>query len=726
MQPPIPLTRDLVFIGGGHCHALVLRMWAMNPLPGVRLTLINPDPSAAYSGMLPGHVAGHYPREALQIDLVRLARHAGARLILGRAEGIDRGAGRVMVAGRAPLAYDIASIDIGITSMMPMIPGFADHAVPAKPLDAFADRWQGFCAAAGTAPRVAVIGGGVAGVELALAAAHRLGGKAGVTVIEAATPLSALGRGAAAALLAHARRLGVTMMADATVTEVAPGAVILADGRRIEADFILGTAATTPAPWLAETGLVLHQGFVRVDPFLRSLTDPAIFAAGDIAHLDHAPRPKAGVFAVRQAPALIHNLSVALIGQGRMRPYRPQRDYLKLISTGGRGAVADKWRLPLDGTWLWRWKDRIDRRFMARFTDLPRMPPPALPAPLAAGVRDEIGDGQPACGGCGAKVGRATLGAVLAGLAPPRRADVLCGAGDDAAVLVHGAGGRQVITTDHLRAFTEDFGLLARIAAIHALGDIWAMGARPQAALAQIILPPMSAALQAATLAEIMAEAAAILGAEGADLVGGHTSIGAEMTLGFTLTGLCDGEVIGQAGARPGDALILTKPLGTGVILAAEMARAARGPDVAAALASMARPQGAAAHILAAAGSRAMTDVTGFGLAGHLHGLLRASRVAARLDLAALPLLPGAEALARAGRHSTLAPSNRAALAGGLNLPEGPRADLLFDPQTAGGLLAALPADRAAATLAALRAAGEQAAIIGTIAEGAPHLTVTA
>ncbi|PKP74454.1 MAG: bifunctional NADH dehydrogenase FAD-containing subunit/selenide, water dikinase SelD, partial [Alphaproteobacteria bacterium HGW-Alphaproteobacteria-6] len=273
MQPPIPLTRDLVLIGGGHCHALVLLMWGMKPLPGVRLTLINPDPSAAYSGMLPGHVAGHYPRAALQIDLVRLARHAGARLILGRAEAIDRAARRVIVPGRAAIAYDIASIDIGITSAMPAIPGFAEHAVPAKPLDAFADRWQRFCeAATGSARRVAVIGGGVAGVELALAAAHRLGEGARVTVIEAETPLAALGRGAAAALLAHARRLGVTVTGNARVAAVEAGAVILADGRRIAADFILGAAATFPAPWLTGTGLALDQGFVRVDPCLRSIS----------------------------------------------------------------------------------------------------------------------------------------------------------------------------------------------------------------------------------------------------------------------------------------------------------------------------------------------------------------------------------------------------------------------------------------------------------------------
>ena len=138
----LPLTRDLVLVGGGHAHALVLRMWAMDPLPGVRLTLIDPQPAAAYSGMLPGFVAGHYSRDDLDIDLVKLARFAGARLILGRATRIDPVAKTVHVQGRPPIAFDVASVDIGITSTMPQLPGFADHGVPAKPLGVFAARWE--------------------------------------------------------------------------------------------------------------------------------------------------------------------------------------------------------------------------------------------------------------------------------------------------------------------------------------------------------------------------------------------------------------------------------------------------------------------------------------------------------------------------------------------------------------------------------------------------------
>lgn len=717
MRSELPLTQDVVLIGGGHSHALLLRAWGMKPLPGARLTLIDPGPVAAYSGMLPGHVAGHYPRGALMIDLVRLARFAGARLVLGRATGLDRAGRRIEVPGRAPIRYDIASLDIGITAAMPDIPGFGEHAHPAKPLAAFADAWEAHAArAAGGRPAAAVvIGAGVAGAELALAMAFRLGpGK--VTLIEAAAEaLPGLGLGTRRALLAEARHLGVTVLTGTRVAAIGDDHVILATGERLPSAFTCGAAAARPQSWLVETGIALHEGFVAVGPTLASLSDPGIFAAGDIAHLTHAPRPKAGVFAVRAAPVLFDNIRAALTG-GKPRPYHPQKDYLKLISCGDRRAIADRSGVHASGALLWRWKDRIDRRFMAKFTDLAPMPAERPPALAATGALEEAG-GQPLCGGCAAKVGQGALAAALAGLPAPGRPDVLAGPGGDAALLSVG-GATQVLTTDSLRAFTEDHGMLARIAAIHALGDVWASGAAPQAALAQIVLPRMSAALQTATLGEILSAAAGVFAAEGAEIVGGHTGLGAELSIGFTVTGLAERPP--PPGARPGDALILTKPLGTGVILAAEMAMQAGGADVAAALASMATPQGAAARLLSAE-ANAMTDVTGFGLAGHLIGLLEASGIAARIDLAALPALPGALALLGRGLRSTLHATN-ATLRPRLTLPNDPRIELLFDPQTAGGLLAAVPGALAADLVRGLRAQGFAAAVIGEITAGPPTI----
>ncbi|MEM9499123.1 MAG: selenide, water dikinase SelD [Pseudomonadota bacterium] len=695
----LPLTRDLVLVGGGHTHALVLRKWAMRPLPGVRVTLISPGPTAPYSGMLPGYIAGHYQRSALDIDLVQLARRAGARLVLDAATGIDREARQIVVGGHPPVGFDVASLDIGITSAMPDLPGFSEHAVPAKPLDAFARAWRAFCEGTGRA-RIVVIGAGVAGAEIAMAMAHamRLTERAAeIVLLDRGTAFNALGAGAAARLRSALRDNGVDLREQARPVAVTSESVALEDGTHIAADFVTGAAGARPYSWLSASGLTDAEGFVPVDDRLRS-RDGAIFAVGDCAEMTAAPRPKAGVYAVRQAPVLFGNLRAALTGTGGLRAYTPQRDYLKLISLGGKSALAERFGTALSGPALWRWKDRIDRRFMDQFRHWPVAQPPALPWPRAQGA-DEVA-ASPLCGGCGAKVGQGVLTRALAQKAP----------GDDAAIVQVGDV-QQVLSTDHLRAFSQDPVTVTRIAAVHALGDIWAMGARPDTALVQIVLPRQSPQMAERALAEIMSAAHATFAEAGAEIVGGHTTQGSELIVGFTVTGTCLRKPITQAGAVAGDALVLTKPIGSGVVLAAEMQAHASGKDVVGAYRSMSQPQGAAAEILAQA--HAMTDVTGFGLAGHLRALCTASGVGAELWSGRVPLLPGAPDLAARGVRSSLWTENRDGFA---DVPEGPVRDLMFDPQTGGGLLAAVSAD-GTPELAALIAAGYDAAVIGRVTD---------
>ncbi|UWQ47107.1 selenide, water dikinase SelD [Leisingera aquaemixtae] len=715
----LPLTRDLVLVGGGHTHALVLRKWGMRPLPGARLTVINPGPAAPYSGMLPGFVAGHYARAELDIDLVRLARFAGARVVLGAAEHIDTAAQRVHVPGRPPVAYDVASIDIGITSAMPDLPGFAEHGIPAKPLGRFAARWAAFRDGSGPA-HAAVIGGGVAGAELILAMAYALksrGRLAQATLIDSDQALRAIGETARQKLLRALVEHGVRLEENAPVERVEDGYLVLQDGREVLSDFTTGAAGARPYGWLADSGLDLQDGFIRIGETLQSSV-PNVFAAGDCAHMDFAPRPKAGVYAVRQAPVLYHNLRSTLTGDP-LRKYSPQKDYLKLISMGAREALGERFGTTLAGPLMWSWKDRIDQAFMEKFRDLPAMDAPPLPAEHTLGMEEALGD-KPLCGGCGAKVGRGALLGTLAGLGTSERADITPLPGDDAALLTTG-GVKQVISTDHLRSFTNDPVIMARIAAVHALGDIWAMGAEPQAATANLILPRMSPALQSRTLQEIMATATEVMHAAGAAIIGGHTSLGDELTVGFTVTGLCPRPPITLAGATPGDALLLTKPLGSGVLMAAEMAGEASGGWVAAALEQMSQPQGEAARILQDA--HAMTDVTGFGLLGHLLGICEASRTGAEVFTAQVPLMQGAADLADSGIRSSLLAANQAALP---ELKTTGWQDLLFDPQTAGGLLAAVAADQAEPLLEQLRAAGYPAAVIGKVTEGAGAITLSA
>lgn len=649
----------------------------MNPLPGVQVTLINPSVKAPYTGMLPGFVAGHYDREELDIDLVKLARRAGARLIVDRAIGLNTATKRVQLADRPDIVYDTLSIDIGITSQIPNLSAHHPEIVPAKPLGRFADAWSRLLAGVrdrDTLTKITVLGGGVAGVELALAMAFRLreseAPAVSISVLESdAVALRELNASARRKLLAEMASAGIDLQTESGASNIPP-----------DTHFIVSAAGAAPHPWIAETDLALESGYIQVNEHLRSLNTPDVFATGDCAHLTHAPRPKAGVFAVRQAPVLFRNLRAALSGQ-RLAKYTPQRSYLKLISLGRKSAVTDKWGIGLAGDWVWRWKDRIDQAFMAQFNEARPMPSPSRPEIMALGVQDVLQNHDNACGACGAKVGQAILTDGL-------RAAGIESLPEDAAI-IETETGFEVFSTDHLRAVNSDPYSLAKVAAIHALGDIWAMGAEPKTVLAHIILPPLAGPKQSAMIAEITAGANHVFKHCGVAIAGGHTSSGAELTIGFSISGFCDRSPITQSGACPGDVLVLTKPIGTGVLLAAEMRQLADGDHVQAALESMCQLQGAAAALLAQKAT-AMTDVTGFGLVGHLLNMLHASGVAAKLDLPSIPLLPGASALIATGVRSTLSDENTRRCVEFLDA-ETKTAELLFDPQTCGGMLATIP-----------------------------------
>ena len=721
MLTTLPYTRDLVLIGGGHAHALVLKAWGMNPLPGARLTLINPGPTAPYTGMLPGYIAGHYRRDELEIDLVRLCRHAGARLIMDRSLDIDQSRHEIILGSRGPVGYDFASINVGITAGL-NVPGFSTYGISAKPLNAYVDRWNIFksqVVKGCTTPDVVVIGGGVAGCELAMAMAYALQAKGispRITVIELGSQISGVGSNAQHRILMAMANLGIVIKTDLKVVGVTENQVLLDGHEPIAATLCVGAAGGVAQDWITQTNLPQKDGFIKVSSDLGVVGDDALFAVGDCALMANALLPKAGVFAVRAAPILYHNMRAALTGSKRNH-WKPQKKYLKLISVGKKSAIAEKMGFAIAGRLMWLWKSKIDRAFMKRLRDFPEMVTPTVTGELAAGVAEILAT-KPLCGGCGAKVGRGILSTALNNIAQPTH-NVLTGVGDDAAVLRQPNGDFQVISTDHLRSFIDDPELMTRIALIHALGDIWAMGAQPQVGLASIVLPQMSASLQQRTLLEITQVATEVLGAAGAQLVGGHTTMGAELTIGFTVTGTSKKMPLTVAGAKPGDVLILTRPIGSGVVLAADMAGQADGRDVAATLAIMAQMQDREAEVLSPV-AHAMTDVTGFGLAGHVHAICKASGLNASLFRDAIPIYPGARALSNSGVSSTLMPANSA------DTPlDGAHDALLYDPQTAGGLLAAVPKKQSAAVIEALIGHGCTGHIIGHLTTGTGTLSLS-
>jgi selenide,water dikinase len=259
--------------------------------------------------------------------------------------------------------------------------------------------------------------------------------------------------------------------------------------------------------------------------------------------------------------------------------------------------------------------------------------------------------------------------------------------------------GRTIVTTDFFVAPLDDPYLVGRIAALNAVSDAFAMGARPVAALAIATIPDGHARQQEELLYQLLAGSQREFAPTRTALVGGHTIEGEQITIGFTiLAEPLANELSTKAALAPGDALVLTKPLGTGVLLAAHARALCPASAFPPLLQTMLTSNGPAAELAVEHGVRAMTDVTGFGLVGHLLEMLRASRVAAELDLAAVPLLPGAADLFARGIESTLAPSNRQTECD-ISCPDSLRTTpgyaALFDPQTCGGLLIAIAVERA-------------------------------
>ena len=699
MQPGVPIRTDIVLLGAGHAHVEVLRRFSMRREPGVRLTLIGREPETPYTGMLPGLIRGDYTFDQAHIDLAPLAASAGARLILAEATAIDPAARRVVVSGRPDVAFDLLSIDIG--GEPAMLPG---GGVPVKPIGRFLERLAALEAEIRPGARIAVIGGGAGGSELALALARRYREQVRIVLVcDAPEP--------PAGAPAHARRVvrgalvdaGIELVCGVRATGWNDGRLALSDGSVLEVTTALWATGVVGPPILAASGLACDAaGCVKVDSTLRSLSHDSVFAAGDCAAIEGSPRPKSGVWAVRAGAPLAANLRRAARGR-KPRRWRPQSDALAIVGLGGGRAVAWRNGLAVSGSLIWRWKDWIDRRWMRMYQE------PMAPMQGKEPMR---------CGGCGAKVGAEVLAGALATLPRSAGTSVLIGldAPDDAAVMQPPPGTVVVQSVDHFRAFIDDPFVFGEIAAVHALSDLHAMGARPWTALAVAAVPYTSGDKMRSELADMLQGASRALTADGCTLVGGHSGEAAEPALGFAVTGLAEPtKLLRKSGLREGDALVLTKPLGTGIVLAGHMQGFARAPWLQAAIASMRASNAVASRVLREFGASACTDITGFGLAGHLLEMLRASGVGAALWADRIQALPGAIELAAHGIESTLAPENRRLLPG---IEATPHSALLFDPQTSGGLLAGIAWEHAEACVSALCSEGVAASVIGVVEQG--------
>ena len=417
------IVKHLVLIGGGHSHAIVLKMFGIQPLPSVRLTLISDVLHAPYSGMLPGHVAGFYGYDECHIDLRSLAEFAGCQILIDRAIAIDINKNLVICQTRPPVNFDLLSVDIGSTPATLSVPGAAEYAIAAKPVPEFLASWNQLISERLNHPqkplRIAIVGGGAGGVELALNMQSRWGKEEGFGN-EQCTGFNGWilryserrkrekGRGkkeeeleihlfhsGAELMQGHNQRVrrrlkeilinrGVKVHLQEKVCAVKKieretnlqfptnYQIFCKSGLELECDRIFWVTQASAANWIRESGLAADSnGFMQVNDCLQSVSHANVFGAGDIAAMVNYPRPKAGVFAVRQGKPLFENLQQFLL-EKPLKPFAPQEQYLGLIGTGNKRAIASRGSLMWESALLWYWKDWIDRQFMQKFSNLPK------------------------------------------------------------------------------------------------------------------------------------------------------------------------------------------------------------------------------------------------------------------------------------------------------------------------------------------------------------------
>ena len=715
-----PAVLDLVLLGGGHSHALFLKMWAMNPIKGVRVSLICDVTHTPYSGMLPAHIGGVYDYDQSHIDLRSLASFANCQYIKAAASGLDLKSKTISLEDRPDFHFDLLSINIGSFPNLEHIKTNDVPIIPIKPVSPFLNEWQKIKADSSISS-LSIIGAGAGGVELSLWMKKVLGPEVEIHLIQKNKTIMPTHHPRVRKIL-HSilQKRGIHLHLQEEGIEFTGKELICHSGLKVKTDRVFGVTNASPPSWLKNSGLERNEkGFIKIKPTLQTFSDPTVFAVGDIAHMVKHPREKTGVFAVRMATPLFENIR-RMIFEESLKDYIPQKNYLNLIGTADGKAVASRRFLASHGSTWWNLKDKIDLKFMAKFQGLEGMMDDSTGEPLLKEAKFLNEKKKMKCLGCGAKVGGSILSKALGRIKSEEPQVKIEGVItdwrtlEDAAVL--SIPNQKIVTSlDYFPALFDDPFLLGRLAALHSFSDCFAMGADPHSCLLQAQVPMMKDSLMEETLYQLVKGVFYEINKMPASLLGGHTTEG-PLGVGLQVNGVIDKPIFKKTQSA-GDKLILTKPLGTGVLFAAQMQGKTKGRWIDDAIETMLTSNQKAAQILASTGCSAMTDVTGFGLLGHLNEMLSGDEVGAQVYLDSLPCLDGSLAMTEQKIKSSLYEQNENLSLGRIQgKVSSTLARLGHDPQTSGGLLAVVSADQENEALKQLHTAGYQhACTIGEI-----------
>lgn len=730
------VQKEIVFVGGGQSHAPVLKMLGMRPAANVNITLISANSVVPYSGMLPGYIAGSYTKEQCLLDIRHISNFAGANFIQAYVSGLDLQKQLVLLENRPPIPYDILSLNVGIVPDLDSIVG-KEHITPVKPAIAFFEKWESTLHKIengdyGKCFRIGILGAGAGGIELAFTMQKRL-----MDIIpnveihvfqrekEILHSLNDKTKLKVIRLLKEKKIQLHTQEEISNIVSIDTGLSCKSvRGNEFQLDFVVGAVKAKSLSWIKECDLQKDEnGFILVNDSLQSFSHPNIFAVGDIANMKNHPRPKAGVFAVRQSVPLYENL-IRFIEDTALVKFNPQEKFLTLLNIGDGRAIASRGNYSLGASnWIWKWKDKIDTEFMQKFQN--------LPVKMSLSMDDKQSD-ELLCKGCGSKVGsdilKITLDRLemyLATLKRPKSfnskyAKTLVGLKqrEDSALIQISQKIGLIQSVDYFKPIVSDLFVSGQIAANHCLNDLYAKGVNAHSAQAIINLDEKSSR-SSEDLFQVLAGAATVFAKEGVELLGGHTNSGKEFGLGFVCNGFLEREnFYSKKNAKVDDLLILTKPIGVGLVFAADMRNKVSPICVDAAIHSMLLSNYNAIGVMKKYKIHACTDVTGFGVAGHLLEIVKASNLTAFIDLNKIPLLYELDFLLEKNPEiqSSLFPSNWKSFepffSGNKNHPT---YRVLFDPQTSGGLLFTIKPTEGEKCLTELKRIGYDASIIGSV-----------
>ena len=680
-------SQVLVLVGAGHANVALIRRFSMEPLDGTRLVVVNPYSVTPYSGMLPGFLSGQYREDELFIDIACLCKEAGARFIRGSLAKVDTDLRRLTIRHQVEfnetelqIGFDICVLNTGA------IPGHDfptkhPHYYPVKPIrELLAALPQIDQQMSPDGASMVVVGGGAGGIELAFAFRTRFGSAARVTLIskhrfEADAALSAAARAIRRVLVDR----GITCIESQAVVEATEDSVVLSDGGSVAADVICAAIPVHPPDWILNSALPTAQGFLAVNDCLQVQEQSSLFAAGDIISLA-SPRGRSGVMAVRAGQYLADAMWKRLQGT-TPHPFKPQKRWLTLLNLGNGSAIAVKGRFAFESPHVLRLKDRIDRQFVQRFQG-----------------RSKQSEHGMRCEGCAAKLSGQTLQAVFPGVF------------EDAAI--EDLDGRmRVRSIDALTYLVDDPYLMGILSVRHAISDIWAMGGRPTQCLSLIgVQRANNERLEADEFQQCLSGIKDAVKRYEILLSGGHSLALDQPVVAISVEGEVK-RLIPKQGVSPGDEVWLTGAIGSGVLFAAQAAGDSVGQAIDRWIQKASESLFEASQVASELGIEAMTDVTGFGLAGHLKEMLDGSGLSL-VWADNIEMFEGVSAALTRGIRSSAHRENEIYAA---RFGEGAPNPVVFDPQTCGPLMVAVCPTKASALINQWIALGLSPQRIGSI-----------